>query len=25
LYMGSYGIGIGRAMAIVVETHHDEK
>lgn len=25
LYMGSYGIGIGRAMAIVVETHHDDK
>ncbi|OGL54393.1 proline--tRNA ligase [Candidatus Shapirobacteria bacterium RBG_13_44_7] len=23
LYMGSYGIGIGRAMAVVVETHHD--
>ena len=23
--MGSYGIGIGRAMAAVAETHHDEK
>ncbi len=25
IYMGSYGIGIGRSMAIVVETHHDDK
>ena len=25
LTMGSYGIGIGRAMAAVAETHHDEK
>lgn len=25
LWMGSYGIGIGRAMAIIVEKHHDEK
>lgn len=25
LHMGSYGIGIERAMAIVVEAHHDEK
>jgi prolyl-tRNA synthetase len=25
LYMGSYGIGIGRAVACVVETHHDDK
>jgi prolyl-tRNA synthetase len=25
LYMGSYGIGIGRAMAIIIETHHDDK
>ncbi|MEA2006663.1 MAG: proline--tRNA ligase [Patescibacteria group bacterium] len=24
-YMGCYGIGIGRNMATVVETHHDEK
>jgi prolyl-tRNA synthetase len=24
LYMGSYGIGLERAMAIVVETHHDK-
>ena len=24
LYMGSYGIGIGRALAIDVEIHHDE-
>lgn len=24
LYMGSYGIGIGRAMAIDVEVHHDD-
>ncbi|MCP4963274.1 MAG: proline--tRNA ligase [Actinomycetia bacterium] len=23
--MGSYGIGIGRAMAAIVETHHDER
>jgi prolyl-tRNA synthetase len=23
--MGSYGIGLGRAMACVVEAHHDEK
>ncbi len=23
--MGSYGIGVGRSMAAVVETHHDEK
>ena len=25
MYMGAYGIGIERAMAIVVESHHDEK
>lgn len=25
IYMGSYGIGIGRAMATVIETHHDNK
>ena len=25
LTMGSYGIGIGRAMAAVAETHHDDK
>jgi prolyl-tRNA synthetase len=25
LYMGSYGIGIGRAMATIVEKHHDDK
>jgi prolyl-tRNA synthetase len=25
LYMGSYGIGIGRAMATIVETHHDDR
>jgi prolyl-tRNA synthetase len=25
LQMGAYGIGIGRAMAIIVEAHHDEK
>ncbi|NTV31446.1 proline--tRNA ligase [candidate division WWE3 bacterium] len=25
IFMGSYGIGIGRAMATIVETHHDEK
>ena len=25
IYMGSYGIGLGRAMAIAVETHHDNK
>ena len=25
LQMGAYGIGIGRAMAIVAEVHHDEK
>ena len=24
-YMGSYGIGLGRAMACIVEDHHDEK
>ncbi|MCB0990482.1 MAG: proline--tRNA ligase [Acidimicrobiales bacterium] len=24
IIMGSYGIGIGRAMAAIVETHHDE-
>jgi prolyl-tRNA synthetase len=24
-YMGSYGIGIGRSMAAIVETHHDDK
>jgi Prolyl-tRNA synthetase len=23
--MGSYGIGLGRAMACIVEAHHDEK
>ena len=25
MYMGSYGIGIGRAMAIILEKHNDEK
>ncbi len=25
LYMGSYGIGIGRAIAIIIEKHHDDK
>ena len=25
IVMGSYGIGVGRALACVVETHHDEK
>lgn len=25
IYMGSYGIGIGRAMSIIIEKHHDEK
>ncbi|MCA9375224.1 proline--tRNA ligase, partial [Candidatus Dojkabacteria bacterium] len=25
MYMGAYGIGIGRAIATVVETHHDDK
>lgn len=25
MYMGSYGIGIGRALAIIVETSHDDK
>jgi len=25
MYMGSYGIGIGRALAIIVETHNDDK
>ncbi len=25
IWMGSYGIGLGRSMAAVVETHHDEK
>jgi len=25
IYMGSYGIGIGRALASIVETHHDDK
>ncbi len=25
LYMGSYGIGIGRAMATIVELHYDDK
>ncbi len=25
IVMGSYGIGLGRAMACIVETHHDEK
>jgi prolyl-tRNA synthetase len=25
LFMGAYGIGIERAMAIIVESHHDEK
>ncbi|MFH1840597.1 MAG: proline--tRNA ligase [Candidatus Shapirobacteria bacterium] len=25
LQMGAFGIGVGRAMAIVVEAHHDEK
>jgi len=24
IYMGSYGIGIGRALASIVETHHDD-
>ena len=23
--MGSYGVGVGRSMAAVVETHHDDK
>lgn len=25
MWMGAYGIGIGRAMATIVEAHHDEK
>ncbi|MBU0976237.1 proline--tRNA ligase [Patescibacteria group bacterium] len=25
MYMGAYGIGIGRSLATVVETHHDDK
>ncbi len=25
LWMGSYGIGIGRTMALIVETHHDDQ
>ena len=25
LWMGSYGIGLGRAMALIVEAHHDKK
>lgn len=25
LWMGSYGIGIGRTMALIVETYHDQK
>lgn len=25
IYMGSYGIGIGRAMSTIIETHHDDK
>lgn len=25
LWMGSYGIGVGRSMACIVETHHDKK
>lgn len=25
LYMGSYGIGIGRAIATIIEKHHDDK
>ena len=25
IYMGSYGIGIGRAMATIIETHYDDK
>ena len=25
LYMGSYGIGIGRALATIIEIHHDDK
>ena len=25
VWMGSYGIGLGRSMATVVETHHDDK
>lgn len=25
LWMGSYGIGVGRTMATIVETHHDEE
>lgn len=25
IWMGSYGIGLGRSMATIVETHHDEK
>jgi prolyl-tRNA synthetase len=25
IFMGSYGVGVGRSMAAVVETHHDDK
>ena len=25
IYMGSYGIGVGRALATIIETHHDDK
>jgi prolyl-tRNA synthetase len=25
IFMGSYGVGIGRSMAAIVETHHDDK
>jgi len=25
IWMGSYGIGLGRSMATIIETHHDEK
>jgi prolyl-tRNA synthetase len=25
IWMGSYGIGLGRSMATIVETHHDDK
>jgi prolyl-tRNA synthetase len=25
MWMGSYGIGVGRSMACIVETHHDKK
>lgn len=25
MWMGSYGIGVGRSMALIVETHHDDQ